>query len=471
MLLTRLLELMSTWRSAFARASTHVRARSMLVALLCANGRRTVSAGLCFEGRSHCDWSADYRVFNRAPWKPHDLFACVLEAGLRHVPASGPVIMFLDDTSLKKSSRVISAAGWLRDPLSPPFHVNLRKGLRFLHTALCLPLHRDGHSARAVSTGFDLAPPAKKPRGKEKTDPVAIQRFHEQQKKLKLTVRAVEVIHHQRRQLDELGHRDRRLLFVVDGSLTNKTVFCGLPERTDLLGRTRKDIALFEPAPPGGRRVYGDRLPTPEKIRQDESKPYRKAICHYGGDFREVRYKEVAKVLWKGGAKRRPLRLLIIAPTPYRAPGSGRRSYYRQPAYLLTTDLDTPAEELIQAYFDRWQIEVLHREVKTGVAIHQPQVWSGKAVKRLHSALVATYAMLTLAALDVFGPERSDAFPPLPAWRDDEERRRASHNDLVTMLRNDVAAAAPLRGPPPARKQPSLPAGWTLPLRETYATA
>ncbi len=37
--------------------------------------------------------------------------------------------------------------------------------------------------------------------------------------------------------------------------------------------------------------------------------------------------------------------------------------YYRQPAYLLTTDLASQARELLQIYFDRWQIEN-HREEK-----------------------------------------------------------------------------------------------------------
>jgi hypothetical protein len=46
-----------------------------------------------------------------------------------------------------------------------------------------------------------------------------------------------------------------------------------------------------------------------------------------------------------------------------RAPGKGRQ-YYRQPAYLLTADLRTDALVLLQAYFDRWGIEVNRRDEK-----------------------------------------------------------------------------------------------------------
>jgi hypothetical protein len=59
-----------------------------------------------------------------------------------------------------------------------------------------------------------------------------------------------------------------------------------LPDRVDLLGRTRKDIVLFAPADPGGRRVYGTRLPTPEAIRTDATRPYHETTCHYGGAWK-----------------------------------------------------------------------------------------------------------------------------------------------------------------------------------------
>ncbi len=120
-------------------------------------------------------------------------------------------------------------------------------------------------------------------------------------------------------------------------------------------------------------------------------------------------------MLWQRGAGRRLLRLLIIAPMPYT--GCGGRRKYRDPAYLLTTDLSSPVAFLIQAYLDRWQIEVIHREVKSTMGVGKAQVWSEKSVTRLHSAYVAFSSMLLLASLRKFGPGRTDAFPPLPPSR------------------------------------------------------
>ena len=86
-------------------------------------------------------------------------------------------------------------------------------------------------------------------------------------------------------------------------------------------------------------------------------KTYKTTKIFYGGKRRKVRYKEVVNVYWQGGAKRRPLRLIVIAPTPYRKSKS-KKLYYRDPAYLLTSDLRSPVKQLLQIYFDRWQIGV-----------------------------------------------------------------------------------------------------------------
>ncbi|MEW5976354.1 MAG: hypothetical protein AB1898_11185 [Acidobacteriota bacterium] len=42
----------------------------------------------------------------------------------------------VDDTRLRKTDRLIRQAFYQRDPLSPPFHVNLMLGLRFLQASI-----------------------------------------------------------------------------------------------------------------------------------------------------------------------------------------------------------------------------------------------------------------------------------------------------------------------------------------------
>ena len=93
-----------------------------------------------------------------------------------------------------------------------------------------------------------------------------------------------------------------------------------------------------------------------------------------------------------------PLRLFVIAPTPYRKRKTARW-YYRQPAYLLCTDLNSSARPLLQIYFDRWQIEVNHREEKDTLGVGQAQLRNPLAVPRQPALIVAAYSALMLAAL------------------------------------------------------------------------
>jgi len=194
-------------------------------------------------------------------------------------------------------------------------------------------------------------------------------------------------------------------------------------------------VRLCRRATGGGPRFYAlDKL-TPEQVRQDETIPWHKARIFHGGQWRKVRYKELRQVYWQGGAGQRPLRLIVVAPIPYRAPGR-KRNYYRDPAYLLSTDLQGTARELLQPYFDRWQIEVNHREEKDTLGVGQAQVRSVQSVPRQPAFIVAAYSALLLAGLLAFGPTRTDAYTDLPKWR--RKADRPSCLDLVTLLRKEM---------------------------------
>ena len=155
----------------------------------------------------------------------------------------------------------------------------------------------------------------------------------------------------------------------------------------------------------------------------------------YGGKRRRIRYKEVTQVYWRRGAGQIPLRLFVIAPTPYRKRKSSKL-YYRQPAFLLSTDLRHSAPQLLQIYFDRWQIEVNHRDEKDTLGVGQAQLWNIDAVPKQPALVVAAYSALLLAALQAFGTERTQAYQALPKWR--RKAHRPSCLDLVTLLRQEM---------------------------------
>jgi hypothetical protein len=434
MLLTKFLEIVAGWQDVFPQARSCRRAvRQALGSLVCL-GRRTVSRIIWTNGGAQQSWSAEYFLFSRCQWEPQQLFQPVLDRALAWNPGR-LVGVAVDDTRLKKTGRRIQQAFYQRDPLSPPFRVNLMLGLRFLQASLLVPLHRhQAVGARALPIRFEEVSAVKKPGGKASEE--ERKQYRELKKKHNLSQRFVQMMGEVRQSLDGAGASNKTLVVAGDGSFCNRTVFTAPRERTEIIARTRKDAVLCYRAEPGGRRFYGVDKFTPEQVRQDDSIPWKTTQIFYGGKRRKIRYKELTSLYWQGGARRQPLRLFVVAPTAYRKRKSGRL-YYRRPAYLLTTDLTNQARGLLQIFFDRWQIEVNHREEKDTLGVGQAQLWNPTAVPKQPALAVAAYSALLLASLEAFGAKRTEAYAPLPKWR--RGAKRPSCLDLITLLRKEMA--------------------------------
>ncbi len=427
------IEIIQPWRTVFVQQRTWVRAARQALGGLLVLGRATVSRILWTNGCEQKAWSGEYFLHSRAAWEPQELFAPLLKQGLAFCPGR-LVGVAVDDTRLRKTGRSIPQAAWHRDPMSPPFHTNLMLGLRFLQASLLLPLHRNGlFAARAIPVRFEEVSTVKKPGKRAGQD--AWQQYRQDRQRFNLSQRFVQTMAHLRAALDQAGGASKTLVIAGDGSFCNRTVLATIPERSVLLARTRKDAKLCFAAVPGGRRLYSEEKFTPDAVRQDEKIPWKTTKIFYGGKRRKIRYKEIAGVLWQSGAKTRRLRLFVVAPNPYRKRKSAKL-YYRQPAFLLCTDLTSSARQLLQIYFDRWQIEVNHREEKDTLGIGQAQLWNPVSVPRQPVLAVAAYSALMLAALHVFGAGRGKAYAELPRWR--RHAHRPSCLDLVTLLRKEA---------------------------------
>jgi hypothetical protein len=370
-------------------------ARQALGSLICV-GRRCLSRIIWTQGRQPRSWSSQYFLHSRCRWEPQTLFAGVWRRALPYCPGR-LVGVAVDDTRLRKTGRAIPQARYHRDPLSPPFHVNLMRGLRFLQASLLLPLHRRAPaSCRALPVRFEEAAPLQKPSRKASAE--AWQEYKKMRKLHNLSQRLVQSVAPLRQALDAAGGFAKLLGLALDGSFCNRTCFRAPRERTERIARARKDARLGFRAPQPSRRFYALATFTPEQVRQDESRPWQQTKLFYGGKRRRIRYKEVKQLHWRRGAGQIPLRLFVVAPTPYRKRKSSKL-YYRQPAYLLSTDLRHSAPQLLQIYFDRWQIEVNHRDEKDTLGVGQAQLWNVDAVPKQPALVVAAYSALLLAAL------------------------------------------------------------------------
>lgn len=441
-LLAAFLTIVEDWRNVFPQERTFQRgARQALGSLVCL-GRRCLSRIIWTNGGQQRSWSAEYFLHSRCQWKPQQLFQPILRRALAYCPQR-LVGVAIDDTRLRKTGRCIPQAFYQRDPLSPPFHVNLVLGLRFLQASLLVPLHRTANvGTRALPIRFQEVSRVKRP-GK-KASPEQQQQYRAAVKQHNLSRSFVEMGQQLRQELDQAGGRDKVLVLAGDGSFCNRTCFAQVADRTVLLARARKDARLCLPAPAHSRRFYAVEKFTPQQIRKDDGLAWKTTKIFYGGKRRRIRYKEVSNLYWQRGAGRRALRLIVIAPTPYRKRKSARL-YYRDPAYLLTTDLRSSLKQLLQIYFDRWQIEVNHREEKDTLGVGQAQLWNVTSVPKQPVLAVASYSALLLASLQAFAPQRGAIYAQLPKWR--RNASRPSCLDLITLLRKEMIQQPQLLAP------------------------
>lgn len=432
---------LALWAKVFPQQRSLDRALTVAFGILCGVGKRTITRSIGFQGNTQKDWSADYKVFSRCPWSCQDLFTPILQHAIGEQKLER-LVFCTDDTRVWRTGKHVPQTQYHRDPMGPAFHTNLRWGHRFLQTSLILPLYQQEQvsSSRTIPVRFELAPVIKKPG--RKASAAQFQEYRRQKKQTNLSVQFVASTLALRAQLNQIGYAAQRMFTVGDGSFCNRTVFREDWDQANvsITARCRKDIVLCKRAPGKGPRFYGKTKFTPEMVRRRDSlAPWQSTPIFHGGCLREVRYKDMGIVYWQGGARKKPVRLLVVAPVGYRTSKNGRK-FYRQPAYLLTTDLTTPAALLLQDYFDRWGIEVNHRDEKEILGLGEAQVWNKHSVEKVPAMLVAMYSWLLLAGLYCYGPTRTADYAPLPKWR--RGATRPSCLDLVTLLREQVAAKA-----------------------------
>ena len=424
------------------------RARRLALSQLACLGRHTMTGVICTSGRQFEDWSGDYKLFSKNRFDREKIFAAVRSEALCHLGDDGDVVCAMDDSLMRKKGRKIPGTGNVRDPLSPPFHANLAWGLRFVQTSMIIPPKEKAGPARAVPVDFTNAPLPKKPR--KNSPPEKWRLYWRLREQFNLSRLGARRIGKMRAALDsDERTAGRRLLMAVDNKFTNKKVFRNLPERTVLVGRLRHDASLYhlpvtedQPNGKGRKKSYGQRVPTPEEIRRDDSIPWQRVPVFAAGKTHNFKVKVVSPLLWRPAGADKPLMLVVIAPLSYR-PSRKSQILYRRPAYLACTDPDMEVQKVIQAYVWRWEIEVNFRDEKQLVGLGEAQVWNDNSVENDPAFVAAAYAILLLAGLKAFPACLSadetgqDIYLEPPKWRK-KDKPRLSTQDLINQLRCEL---------------------------------
>lgn len=408
----------------------------MLGQLVCL-GRHTLTGVAATTGGAFSDWSAEYRLYSRQRFDPAQVFAVARRQIHQRLDANRPMVVAMDDSLLRKTGRNIYGVAYRRDPLGPPFHVNLVAGQRILQLSAALP-ERQSASARMIPIDFAHVPTARRP--SRKADRAEWQTYRRARRLSRMSLHGQKRISQLREELDQEGAEQRQLCVVVDGRFTNRTLMRQLPPRTVFIGRIRSDAKLYYLPQASGKglgrkRIYGAQAPTPEQLRQCEQTSWQRVPAWACGRMHQFRVKALKPLRWRATSDQVDVQIVVIAPLGYRLSKRGR-ILYRKPAYLVCTDPDLPLTELLQAYLWRWDIEVNFRDEKTLLGAGQAQVRHPASTESAPALTVAAYALLLLAANKAFAGA-SGCLPP-PKWRQRRKRQRASLSELISLLRHEL---------------------------------
>lgn len=425
-------------RTAFKQQRTFDRVRQLAYGAITCLGRHTISGVITACGRQFLDWSSAYRVFGKNRINTEIFFDVARQGVLEELEPSQMIVAHMDDTIIKKTGKKVFGAAWRRDPLGPPFQTNFIWGQRFIQLSMALPDLEDNCQSRAIPIDFHHCPTIKKL--SKDADSQQTQIFKEEQRIAKLSKQGSLRIEALRSKLDVEGAKARELVISVDGSYTNQTVIKSLPDRVTLIGRIRKDAKLYrlpgEQTGRGRKKVYGERLATPEQIRQSEDTPWQNVKAWAAGKSHDFNVKVVKDLRWRA-AGMRTLQLVIIRPLAYRLTNSSRL-LYRQPAYLTCTDNNLALEKLLQAYIWRWEIEVNLRDEKTILGCGQAQVRNPESVKNFPAFIAALYSFILLAAHRSCKKRDDSIILPRPKWYPAKILQRITTSEIINLFRGHL---------------------------------
>ena len=357
-------------------------AKVLLVGALLAPGIRTVTAALRVMGLSQERQFQNYhRVLNRDRWSSRHLSRILLRLLLRaFVPADAPLIIGLDDHIERRRGAKIAAKGIYRDGVrsSKSFFVKT-SGLRWVSMMLLAPIP---WAKRVWALPFltVLAPS---------------ERYHQERgvRHKKLTDIARQMIVQVRRWLP-----DREIVVVADSTYAVLELLAacgGLPQPVTMITRLRLDAALYDPAPPrekgkrGAPRKKGLRQPTlKERLLDPKSEWKSVRVAWYGRSTRTVELASGTAVWYHGGLPVVPIRWVLIRD------GQGKF----EPQALLSTDLSLSAQQIVEWFVLRWQLEVTFEETRAHLGVETQRQWSELAIARTTPALLALFSLVTLFA-------------------------------------------------------------------------
>jgi hypothetical protein len=394
-LLKNLFELIEAHRAAFRQERSFVRAVWMLLSEIFTLARHTVTQGLLALGETDHDWSAWYRLFSHQRFDYEQLTQITMEASLPSVLVSQPYVVGIDSVLVPRNSQKMPGTSWWKALGTAPFKPGLARAQRFVHLSWLTP--QEAGYSRAIPLQLLPAFPEKA---------VAADTA-----KCKDWEAASQGLDWCRQQLDRAGRKDQLLVAIVDGGFERVVEFWRqLPKRTVLLGRSARRRVLYHlPGDYEGRgrpRSYGERAANPSDWLKKKD-GWKVIQVEVRGRLREMRYRVEGPYL-REGLGEQPVFLMVVGGMDRHVAG---RHIKRDPAFYVVSALQQdqdwvlplPEEELLGWAWQRWEVEVAHREMKSGFGLGEKQCWNKRSAIRSVQWSAWVYALLLLAGYRTWG--------------------------------------------------------------------
>jgi len=393
-LVNNLLKLLEAHRSIFQQERIYWRVVALVFGELFAFGRHTITQVLLALGMNREDWSAWHRVFSQRRFKEERAAEVMLKETLQHVPAEAVYVIGVDATQVPRSSQTMEGTSWLKCARTPPFRPGIHRAQRFVNGCWLTP----------VEQGYSRALPLRwLPAFTDK----AVHRAHPACKEWEAGLIFVEWVRHQ---LDQQERTEQPVLVLGDASYDTVGFWRGLPTGVIALMSSARHRCLYTlPDPSNGRgrrRKYGVRAPAPSAWLTERT-GWQRATAPIRGQARRLAYR-VAGPYLREGAPDTPLFLIVVRGECWQRRHQPRR---RRPRFYLVNALQRagqwvlplPIETLLFWAWHRWELEVVHREVKSGLGLGEKQCWNPHAAVLSVQWNAWLYAVLLLAGYRTWG--------------------------------------------------------------------
>ena len=403
-------KLLERHRHEFKQERTFRRMVVMIIGVIFSLGRHTISQMISSVGYMQQDWSSWYRMLRGERFKEEDLSQRLMEQTLEHVTEDDEYVIATDATHFARSSKSMAGSSWVRGFVTAAFDRGLQRAQRFV-TCAWMPKVEEGGYSRAIPIRMLSAFSKTAAKSDE-----AVRTEYEA---------GLAFAHWTRQLMDGVKRTKQQVLWIADGAYDTVEVWTHLPERLILLVRTAKNRVLYElPGAyvgKGRRRKYGVRAPTPNEHLNDR-KGWANDTIEVRGRKISIRWKRVGPFL-RQGVSLLPVYLLVCGGASWTTGKVKHKRHDRKPAFYLMNALKIggiwrPAvsdKAMLAWVWQRWEIEVTHREMKTGFGVGEMQCWNRVSAVLSVQWMVWVMGVLMLAAYRAWGIVRVKP-APVSAW-------------------------------------------------------